>query len=78
MMNINDTEYGITVLALKGFLLEMTELQDDAMDEGNEKLEITLCAAERLIESALNIMEQQQEQIAKVKRAINGMHEERS
>ncbi|EEX1987229.1 hypothetical protein HIU27_RS10945 [Escherichia coli] len=77
MMNINNTEYGITVLALKGLLLELTELQDDAMDEGNEKLEITLCATERLIESALDIMEQQQEQIAKVKRAIKGMREER-
>lgn len=67
-MYIEDTEYGITFLALKGLLLELTELQDDAMDEGKETLEVTLCATERLIESVLNIMEQQQCEINKLKR----------
>ncbi|HHW4901662.1 TPA: hypothetical protein ACU0GY_005576 [Escherichia coli] len=75
-MNINDAEYALTVFAMKGILMDLNELQDDAMDKGDESLEFILCTAERLIESALNIISRQQEEIDRLQKAAKEMLEE--
>ncbi|ELC8119438.1 hypothetical protein QYB02_004889 [Escherichia coli] len=70
MMNINDTEYDTTVLTLKGLLLETTEIRTMAIAHGNEGLEAALGALARIIKAALDIMEQQQDEIDELKRAL--------
>ncbi|END5729831.1 hypothetical protein ABMD59_005469, partial [Escherichia coli] len=62
-MNINDTEYHITHLALVGLKQDLLILGEDAMHEGNRTLGITLKATLRLIDAAMNIMDQQRRHI---------------
>ncbi|EFC5374452.1 hypothetical protein CQ975_002576 [Escherichia coli] len=69
MMNINNTEYGITVLALKGLYLEMMDLRATAIAHGNEVAEVAFGTPARIIKAALDIMEQQQDEINELKRA---------
>ncbi|MBB8328961.1 hypothetical protein HEP22_024560 [Escherichia coli] len=70
MMDINNTEYGTTVLALKGLLLEMTEIRAIAIAHGNEVAEAAFGAPARVIKAALDTMEQQQNEIDELKRAL--------
>ncbi|EIX4511360.1 hypothetical protein MKI77_005419 [Escherichia coli] len=75
-MSINNIRDKNIIFVMKAVLEHLVELDEKYMDEGNGSLEFTTCVAMALIEPALNIIERQQEEIDRLRKAAKGMLEE--